>query len=61
MINNTLEREEKAYLLGIEAVFNFNMCEGFECPRGGCVKCPINAITIKQEELCNEIRKVVCS
>lgn len=59
MINNVLEREEKAILLGIQAVLNVDICACFDCPVGGCDDCPLQAITKAQMELMIAINKVV--
>ena len=59
MINNALEREEKAILLGIQAVLNLDICMCFDCPAGGCDDCPLQAVVQAQEELMNAIDKMV--
>ena len=59
MINNVLEREEKAALLGIQAVLNFDICACFDCPSGGCDHCPLQAVVHAQEEFMSTINKVV--
>ena len=59
MINNVLEREEKAALLGIQAVLNFDICTCFDCPAGGCDDCPLQDVIKAQEELMRTINKAV--
>lgn len=59
MINNVLEREEKALLLGIQAVLNFDICACFDCPADGCANCPLQAVVQAQEELMKAINKEV--
>ena len=58
MINNVLEREEKAALLGIQAVLNFDICTCFDCPAGGCENCPLQAVVQAQKDFMNAINKV---
>lgn len=59
MINNVLEREEKAILLGMQAVLNVDICACFDCPAGGCDDCPLQAVTQAQEEFMRAINKAV--
>lgn len=59
MINNVLEREEKAILLGMQAVFNLDICGYFDCPSDGCDNCPLQAVVQAQEEFLNTINKAV--
>lgn len=59
MINNVLEREEKAILLGMQAVFNFDICTCFDCPSGGCEHCPLQAVSQAQDEFMKAINKAV--
>ena len=59
MINNVLEREEKAILLGIQAVLNFDICICFDCPTDGCANCPLQTVIQAQAEFMSAINKVV--
>ena len=59
MINNVLEREEKAVLLGMQVVFDVDICACFDCPTDGCANCPLQAIVQAQEELLKAIYKEV--
>lgn len=59
MINNVLEREEKAILLGMQAVLNLDICACFDCATGGCDKCPLQAVVQAQEEFMSAINKAV--
>ena len=59
MIDNKLEREEKAVLLGMEAVFNMDICGQFECPNGGCYECPLHEVTVAQEAFLKAIEEAV--
>jgi hypothetical protein len=59
MINNVLEREEKAILLGMQAVLDLDICACFDCPAGGCDDCPLHAVNQAQDELMNAINKAV--
>lgn len=59
MINNVLEREEKAILLGMQAVFNLDICACFDCPINGCSNCPLQAVIQAQEDFINAINKAV--
>ena len=59
MINNVLEREEKAILLGMQAVLNLDICMCFDCPTGGCNDCPLQAVIQAQDDLMSAINKAV--
>ena len=59
MINNELVQEEKAILLGVRAVLNFDICMCFDCPSGGCDHCPLQAVIEAQEDFMKAINKAV--
>ena len=59
MTNDGLVKEEKAILLGMQAVLNVDICACFDCPYGGCDDCPLYAVVQAQSELMTTINKVV--
>ena len=59
MTKDKLNQDEKATLLGIQAVLNFDICSCFDCAIGGCDNCPLQAIAQAQEEFMSVINKAV--
>lgn len=44
MVEEGMNKEEKAIFMGILEVLNIDLCAQFECPENGCDTCPFASV-----------------